>query len=658
VVCSAPTIKTRIGRAGEITGNFSGPRANDLAIALNSGSMPVPLNEEYTGVVGASLGGDSIRKGLVAAITGLTVVLVFMMIYYRLAGLVANVALFLNGFIMLAAFAYFRLTLTLPGIAGFVLTMGMAVDANVLIFERVREEVRNGKSLISAIEQGYKRATVTILDANVTTLIAALVLLQFGTGPVQGFGVALAIGICSSVFTALVVSRAVFDVLINRKMLKKLTMMSLLKPEIKLPFIENRKKAYIASVSLVAIGFIAFLGRGYENNFGVDFASGTNMVINLENKEPVDIENVRQELIAAGFTDTIVQNYGAGGELQQNTFMIRTGETQAQQTPTAEPSPEVVPPEESSTPEAAAPEAAAPEAAAIEAAPEAAAPEAGVPEAAPEAAPEAGVPEAAPEAAAPEAAPASSGEGDPDVENPGEASTAVSPAYTSGAVSATSDLESRVQEALAPLCDEVLIEKVESVGPAIGSQLRKDALKAVTYSLIFMIAYMWFRYNLVFGLAAIVALLHDSLICVGLLSLTGRHIDMNVVAAVLTIIGYSVNDTVVVYDRIRENLRLYIGRGLSFGEIINLAINQTLSRTILTGGTTLLTVLMLFLFGGEVLNNFAFYLMVGILVGTYSSIFVASSLVYTVQLYQKGNIGFGGKKTPPKKGAKAKKKKA
>ncbi len=533
VVCSAPVIRDKITRNGQITGNFSGEQANDLAIALNSGSLPVPVKEEYTGVVSASLGADSIRQGMNSAIFGVLFVLVFMTTYYRFGGLIANVALFLNGFILMAAFAYFGITLTLPGIAGFVLTLGMAVDANVLIFERVREEVRNGKSLISAIELGYERATTTIVDSNLTTLIAALVLLQFGTGPVRGFGVALAIGILTSVFTALVVSKAIFDVFISRKWLKKLTMMSVIPHGTKFPFVEWRNKAFIISLVSVGVGIIVFFGRGYENNFGVDFAGGTSMIVKLETDKKVDIADVRKQLEVGNFRNAVVQEYGEGAaHASGNEFAIRTSDIQ---------------------------------------------------------------------------------EG-------------------GGAASGQGVIETRIREAMAPLCgntptpDKVILKNVAVVGPAIGKQLRVDALKAVMYGFFFQILYLWFRYNLVWGVTGVIALFHDALFAVGMLAVLGRHIDMTVIAAVLTIIGYSINDTVVVYDRIREDLKLYAGRGLTLGQVMNMAINETLSRTILTSLCTLLTVIMLLIFGGSVLRDFAICLTIGIISGTFSSIFVASTL--------------------------------
>jgi SecD/SecF fusion protein len=550
VVCSAPTIRDKITRNGQITGNFSGPQANDLAIALNSGSLPVPVHEQYTGVVSASLGADSIREGMNAAIAGVLIVLVFMAVYYRFGGLIANVALFLNGFILLATFAYFGLTLTLPGIAGFVLTLGMAVDANVLIFERIREEVRNGKSLVASIELGYERATTTIVDSNATTLIAALVLLQFGTGPVQGFGVALALGILTSVFTALVVTKGIFDFIIRNKWLKKLTMMSAIPPDTKIPFVEWRNKAFAISIISALIGIVVFFGRGYENNFGVDFAGGTSMIVKLDTDQKVNIGEVRARLNEAQFKNPVVQEYGeSAAKVAGNEFAIRTSDIQEKPAEGAEPS----------------------------------------------------------------------------------ATDKV-------------DVETRIRQALAPLAGDpndlskVALKNVAVVGPAIGTQLRIDAVKAVMYGFLFQIAYLWFRYNLVWGVTGVIAVFHDTIFAVGMLAIMGRHIDMNVIAAVLTIIGYSINDTVVVYDRIRENLKLYAGRGLTLGQIMNMAINQTLSRTLLTSLCTLLTVIMLLIFGGSVLRDFAICLTIGIICGTYSSIFVASALAYVWQMWRKGRI--------------------
>ncbi len=541
VVCSAPVIREKITTRGSITGAFSPEQATDLAIALNSGSMPVRLREDYTGVVGASLGADSVRKGVISSIVGIALVALFMVLYYRIGGLIANIALLLNTVIILAALAYFDATLTLPGIAGFILTAGMAVDANVLIFERIREELRLGKSLVAAIESGYSRATVTILDANITTLIAAAVLSEFGTGPIKGFAVTLSIGVCASVFTALVVTRAVFDFLTARKKLAKLTMMSLIKPDTRFKFLAKRRLAFTASAALIVLGMGLFGMRGADN-FGVDFTQGTNMIVALDTEDAVQVGAVRQSLDAAGLESPIVQEYGQRGVAGRDRFVIRVGESRA----------------------------------------------------------------------------AAGSEGEEDI-----------------------TIHGRVERALADLvggADRVLLEKVETVGPAVGEELRRDALKAISYALIFIVAYLWFRFELKFAVGAVAALIHDLLVTVGIFALMRRQISMPVIAALLTIIGYSLNDTIVVFDRIREDLRLYRGRGLPFMEILDLSINQTLSRTLLTSLTTLFVVVVLFIFGGSAINDFAFGLIVGILVGTYSSIFVASPVVYFWQKLQGRHI--------------------
>ena len=566
-VVSAPTIQSPISSSGTITGDFTQEQAQDLAIALNSGSMPVPIREEFTGVVGASLGADSVQRGVTSALIGLAIVLVFMIVYYRRAGLLANVALLLNALFVLGCFAYFNFTLTLPGVAGFILTIGMAVDANVLIFERIREELRNGKSLLSAVDSGYSRASVTILDANVTTLIAAAVLMQFGTGPIEGFAIALSVGVVCSVFTALVVSRAIFDFLLNRELLHgTLAMMSFFKPDSNYEFMGRRKIAAIVSGVAIIAGLGTFAYRG-EDNLGVDFTSGTNMVLNLQTEETIGVGAVRSALLESGFHDPMVQEYDAG-LAGQNRFMIRIGEGDL-------PSPE----------------------AAQE------------------------LPEANPDAETEEAEPA-----------PVEETGAEDEGFVDVGVT------SMVRGAFAPLLEQtgasLEFDRIERVGAAIGDQLRWDALQALAFALIFIVAYLWFRFQLTFALGAVAALVHDILVTVGLFAITGREFNLPVVAALLTIIGYSLNDTIIVYDRIREDMRLYRGRGMTLAEIMNLSINQTLGRTLVTSTTTLFVLLVLFLFGGPVINDFAFALIVGVVVGTYSSIFVASPMVHLLSQWQ------------------------
>ncbi|MBN2307727.1 MAG: protein translocase subunit SecD [Candidatus Hydrogenedentes bacterium] len=563
VVESAPTINQRISTNGEITGQFDQQEAQDLAIALNSGSMNVPITEEMTGVVGPGLGRESIRKGVISAAVGLLIVMLFMAYYYRLAGIVANIALMINALLVVAALAYFNATLTLPGIAGMILTIGMAVDANVLIFERIREEIRNGKSLLASIDSGFSRATVTILDANVTTLIAAAVLMEFGTGPIEGFAVTLSIGVCSSVFTALIVSRAIFDFLSARKWVKRLGMASWVRPDTAIKFLDKRRAAFIASATLIIAGLIFFAVRR-DDNFGVDFRTGTNMVVNLKSEGHIDGATVRTALADAGFSEPQVVAYEGSGAETENQFLIRLNEVGTVGAEGAE------------------------------------------------------------------AEPAGAGE-EGDAAGLAEA---VAPAQTGDFT-----VSGKVERTLAALCDEVVTEKVDTVGPAVGKQLKWDAFWAILYALVFIIAYLWFRFELKFAVAAVVALLHDVLVTVGLFALIGfffggRQISLPVIAALLTIIGYSLNDTIVVFDRVREDLRLYRGRGLSYPQIMDMSINQTLSRTLLTSLTTLFVVVVLYFFGGAVINDFAFALIAGVVVGTYSSIFVASPVVYLWQKLQ------------------------
>ncbi|HEX72650.1 MAG TPA: protein translocase subunit SecD, partial [Candidatus Hydrogenedentes bacterium] len=536
-------IRDRIpGGRGQITGQFEPTEANDLAIALNSGSMVVPVREEFTRTVSASLGRETVRRGVVSSLIGIALVAAFMLVYYMGAGLVAFICLSLNAILVIAAMAYFNMTLTLPGIAGLILTVGMAVDANVLIYERIREEMKLGHTLLTSVDNGFRRATITILDANITTLIAAAVLMQFGTGPIEGFAVTLSIGVCASVFTALVVARALFDFALEKRLFKNLAMLSLIRAERAVPFLAFRKIAFVGSVLVILLGAGMFAYRGMEN-FGVDFQQGTNLMLRIENEANVPVSDVRAALTATGFNNPVVQEAGADETGQSNTFIVRVGDV---------------------TREA--------------------------------------------------------------VENAG----------VEGGDEMLLTVAERIQAALAPLSAagataNIIIEDEQTVGPAVGAQLRLDALNAIFWALVFIMVYLWIRFELRFAAGAVIALLHDILVAVGLFSLLGRQISMPVIAALLTIVGYSLNDTIVVFDRVREDMQLHRGKGVKFIEILNGAINATLSRTLLTSLTTLFVVVVLYLFGGEAINDFALVLIIGVLVGTYSSIFVASPIVYLFQ---------------------------
>jgi len=507
-IYTAPVIRERIpsGRA-QITGNFSVQEAKDIALMLRAGALPAPVNIIEERSVGPTLGRDSVEKGIQAIIVGGICVLIFMVIYYFFAGAIADFALVLNILIITGALSYFGATLTLPGIAGLVLTIGMAVDANVLIFERIREESKLGKTLRAAVHAGYDKAFWTILDANVTTLITALILFQFGTGPVKGFATTLSIGILASMFTALVVTRMALDIITLRfPRMQKLPMLQFFsQPNIQ--FVKFRRIAYIVSILVIVVGMTVFARRGMKN-YGIDFIGGTLQQFKFE--EVVTAEEVRNVLSDAGLGESTIQQFGGGKEVIIRSFGGKTDQ-----------------------------------------------------------------------------------------------------------------IISGIENKFGTGSFEMM--RVETVGPAVGEDLRRAAIKAMIFAMIGICLYISFRFEFRFAITAIIALIHDVLVALGMIALTGREVSLPVIAALLTIVGYSINDTIVLFDRIREDRKFMRKAGQE--EIINTSINQTLSRTALTSMTTLFVVLALFIFGGKVINDFAFVLLVGVLAGTYSSIFVASPLL-------------------------------
>lgn len=556
VVLSAPTIRDKITTNGQISGNFEGEEARDLAIALNSGSMAVKVREDFTRVVGASLGADAVRSGYISAGVALACVGAFMGVYYLGGGIVAMVVLVLNSILVVAAMAYFGLTLTMPGIAGLILTIAVAVDGNVLIYERIREEMRLGHSMLAAIEAGFERAGITILDANVTNLIAAAVLYQFGTGPLEGFSIALAIGICVGVFTALIVSHAMIDFMVEKKLIRQLKMLSLIPNDTKIRFLEAWKICVVVSLVLICAGWGVFVARQISGgtNFGVDFTSGTSLRVTLASDTPVHVNDVREALNQGSFKSPIVQESGQATASATNEFMIRVGEV----TETAQPGPN------------------------------------------------------------------------------GEA-----PKLTT--------VGERIQTSLAGLTKnkqaaDVRVDDLQTVGPAVGAQLRWDALKAILSALLFVEIYLWWRFDWRFATGAVVAVLHDIFITVGLLAIFNQQITMNVVAGLLTTIGYSLNDTIVVFDRVREDIKLYRGKGYTFLQILNLAINTTLSRTMLTSSITIFVLIVLYVFGGDAIHDFALTLIIGMVVGTYSSIYIASPVTNLLREYRRPSAADDGDK--------------
>ncbi|MDP2912855.1 MAG: protein translocase subunit SecD [Candidatus Omnitrophota bacterium] len=510
-VVSAPVIREAIpsGQA-QISGSFTVDQANDLAVILRAGALPAPVVVEEERTVGPLLGADSIRSGIRATLIGGLLVFIFMLVYYRLAGLIANFALALNLLLILACLAIFKGTLTLPGIAGLILTIGMSVDANVLIYERIREELRLGKSLRAAIAAGYHRAFSAIMDSNLTTIVAAALIFKFGTGPIRGFAITLTIGLLANLFTAVTCTRAIFELLCDQFDLSKLNMMQIF-PETHIDFIKRRKVCYAISAIIIIAGLAIFASRG-EKNFGVDFSGGTLQQFMFE--KAVKVDDVRRVLKEMGFGNASLQQYGDPKEI-----IVRTQK---------------------------------------------------------------------------------------DI---------------------TKELNATFKEKFKDNPFQML--RVETVGPAVGRNLRQSAVMSLLLGIAGILIYVMFRFNLKYAFAGVIALFHDVFIAVGALALTGRQFDLTIVAALLTIAGYSINDTIVIFDRIRENLRI-VKKG-SFLEIVNLSVNQTLGRTILTSGVTMLVVMALLFQGGEVLNDFAFCLFIGFISGVYSTVYIASPLIISWQ---------------------------
>ena len=507
-VQSAPVIREPIyGGHASITGDFTEEEVRNLASVLeNPLQTPVTVEEERS--VSATLGSDSIRSGVYAGLVGLALSFLFIIIYYRFAGLVASIALILNLVLLFGAMAMFNFVLTLPGIAGIILTIGMAVDANVLIYERLREELATGKPLNVALNAGYDRAFSAIFDSNVTTLITALILFWKATGPVKGFAITLTIGIVASMFSALLVTRNCFNWAIASGVLKRVTMSNLIKAT-NFDFLSKRRLSVGISALVILVSVVVFAVRG-EKNFGIDFKGGDLLV--LEGQKKVDEGDVRVALKEIDLEESVVQTEKSSGK---EFLTIRSA--------------------------------------------------------------------------------------------PG-----------------TSD---RIEKLLDEKFPEAKfrVEQNDKVGKLVGDELARNSLIALGLGIIGIFIYVAARFEFAFALAAIIALLHDVILTIGAFALFGRELSLIIVGAVLTIAGYSINDTIVVFDRIREGMRTTNAVSLQF--IMNRAINETLGRTILTGGTTVLSTLALYLLGGPVLHDFAFTILVGILVGTYSSIFVASPIV-------------------------------
>jgi SecD/SecF fusion protein len=527
-VYTAPRVSGEIPNGiSSISGNFTVEETKDLANILKAGKLPAPAKIVQEAVVGPSLGSAAISSGLTSAVVGLIVVLIFMMFYYNRAGTVANIAVFTNVFFLMGVLASLGAVLTLPGIAGIVLTLGMAVDANVLIYERIREELNLGKSLRLAISDGYKHAMPSILDSQITTLITGIILYIFGSGPIQGFATTLIIGIATSLFSAILISRVIFEWMLKKEMPIKFS-----NPwsdhtfkNSNYQFVKNRKIFYACSGIFITLGIISILLRGFS--FGVDFKGGRSYVVSFEKQ--VNPEDVRTSLNEAFGVTSEVKTFGANNQIRVTTPYL----------------------------------------------------------------------------------------------------------IDSQAENADQLVENKLKEGLTKVTDNPSkIESSQKVGPTIANDIKISAIYSVLLSILAIALYIFVRFRKwSYSAGALVALIHDVLLVLSFFSLFNGilpfslDIDQAFIAAILTVIGYSINDTVVVFDRIREFLGQHHAKSDKMSVVINDAINSTLSRTVITALTVIFVLAVLFIFGGEVIRGFSFALLIGVIFGTYSSICVASPVV-------------------------------
>ncbi|MGV1098640.1 protein translocase subunit SecD [Thiovibrio sp. JS02] len=515
VVRSAPVIREKIlGGSAQISGSFSYEEAADLAIVLRVGALPAPVEIVQNLTVGASLGKDSIQKGLMAGLLGTALVFAFMLVYYRLSGVIANSAVILNILMLFAGLAMMGGTLTLPGIAGIILSIGMAVDANVLIFERMREEFALGKSVKSGVEAGYSLALSTIVDAQVTTLITSLALFLFGTGPIKGFAITLCLGIIFNLFTTLFGTKLVYDVMHAKKALKPLRFMQLLsKPN--LDYMGVRKYTFAFSAVVTLIGLIAFVQilRG-QANMGVDFSGG--VILQYQASQPFALGEVRKALDRSELGSLDLQKVEG-----ENRLIVKMKKSEK----------------------------------------------------------------------------------------------------VLGHI--TEAITSRLNTALPDA--RFTMESQSEIGASVSSALRDKALLAIALAMLGVMLYLAFRFDFRFGIAAAASTFHDVLAVLALCWLMDIEVTLLIITSLLTLAGYSLNDTVVVFDRIRENIKK--SPDTSLFATINLSVNEVMGRSIIASLTTALTLVALFFLGGSVIHDFSFTLLIGIIFGTYSSIFVAAPLL-------------------------------
>lgn len=533
-VVSAPRVSNEIsGGRSSISGNFTQDETKDLANVLKAGRLPAPARIVSEDIVGPSLGQEAINDGLMSCAVGLAVVLVFMIIYYNNAGVVADIAVFVNVFFLMGVLTSLGAVLTLPGIAGIVLILGISVDANVLIYERVREELAAGKSKRLAIADGYKHALSSILDSQISSFLTGLILFIFGSGPIQGFATTLMIGIVTSLFCSLLITRVIFEWMLDKNMEIKVSnawSANLFKGS-NFAFVKNRFKFYAFSGIFILAGIVSMLTRGFD--YGVDFQGGRTYVVRFDKN--VSTEEVHNQLDALLNRGTEVKSFGGANQVRITTnYLIDDNST-----------------------------------------------------------------------------------------------------------AGDNKVESTVRQGLAKISPNYKILSSQKVGPTIANDIKNSSIWTVIIAILVISAYILIRFRRwQFSLGAMVATAHDALLVLSFFSLFkgllpfALDIDQAFIAAILTVIGYSINDTVVVFDRIREFLNLHHSKTDDPSVVVNQAINSTLSRTIITALTVIFVLIVLFVFGGDVIRGFSFALLVGVCFGTYSSICVATPIM----------LDFGGKR--------------
>ena len=527
LVYSAPTVQGEIPNGiSSISGTFKVEDTQDLANVLKAGRLPAPAKIVSDYVVGPSLGAASISAGLLSTIAGIIFILIFMGMYYSTAGLIANIALLINLFFLMGVLASLGAVLTLPGIAGIVLSLGMSVDANVLIYERIREEITAGKSVRLAITEGFQKAMPAILDSNITTFLTGVILYIFGQGPIVGFATTLMIGIITSLFAAIFISRLVFEWLLDRKKPISFSIKATenLFKDSKFDFITGRKRFYYLSAAIIVAGIVSAFTQGFS--LGVDFQGGRAYFVAFE--KPVEVEAVRSILVDEFGTAVEVKTFGTSNQVKITTAYLIN-------------------------------------------------------------------------------------------DNTDQANALVSEKLAAGL------------KKINPVYE---IKDSQKVTPTIADDIKKSAIWAVIFAIVVIFLYILIRFKrMAFGFAAILALVHDVLVLLAIFTIFNGwlpfslDIDQAFVAAILTVMGYSINDTVVVFDRVREYIGQHHSKNEDLPSVINNALNSTLSRTVITGICTIAVLLIIFIFGGEILRGFSFAMFIGVIFGTYSSLFVATPFV-------------------------------